>query len=92
MLTVADDLQKRGLFRQAGIIATQPVPFRQPLDAWVESFHAHNGFSRERMGAETAAGFDQQVRQIIAQYCPTGEVEQLMRARVVFGKPLSTSH
>lgn len=88
MLTVAAELQARGLFQQAGVMETQPVLFRQPVAAWVEAFHARNGFSRERMGDEKAAEFDQQLYDVIGKYCPTGQVEQLIAARVVFGKPL----
>jgi SAM-dependent methyltransferase len=88
MLTVANELEGRGLFRQMGVLETTPVLFRQPVAAWVESFHARNGFSRERMGDERAAEFGQRLSEIISRYCPSGEVEQLIGARVVFGKPL----
>lgn len=89
MLTVADELQARGLFRSVGVIETAPMLFRQPLAAWIESFHARNGFSRERMGHEKAAAFDQELHHTILRYCPAGKVEQQIAARVVYGTPLA---
>ncbi|MCE7987420.1 MAG: class I SAM-dependent methyltransferase [Caldilinea sp. CFX5] len=88
MITVAQELERHGLFRQAGVREAQPVHFRQPVDDWITAFHATNGFSRERMGEARAAEFDQKIRQVIEKYCPAGEVEQWISARVVYGKPL----
>lgn len=88
MLTIAHDLQAQGLFQQVGVREIAPIRFRQPVAQWIEAFHATNGFSRERMGADRAAAFDQEIRQLIDQYCPTGEVEQWIGARIIYGKPL----
>lgn len=88
MLSVAQELQRYGLFQPVGIRETQPMLFRQSVDAQVESFHAGNGFSRERMGVERAAAFDQEIRQLLVKHYPTGEVEQGVSARVIYGKPL----
>lgn len=88
MLTVAQTLQEQGLFQQVGIQEIAPISFRQPVAHWIEAFHASNGFSRERMGADRAAAFDQEIRQLIAKYCPTGDVTQWIGARVIYGKPL----
>lgn len=89
MLTIARDLQAQGLFQQVGVQEIPPVSFRQPTAHWIEAFHATNGFSRERMGADQAAAFDQEIRQLIDNYCPTGEVTQWIGARVIYGKPLA---
>ena len=88
MLTVANELQERGLFEQIGVIETEAVPFRQPLEGWIEAFHARNGFSRERMGEQRAAEFDREIRTTISKYCPSGEIELRLGARIVYGKPL----
>ncbi len=88
MLTIAQTLEERGLFQQIGVKDVAPVPFCQSIDAWVESFHARNGFSRDRMGEASATEFDQKVRDIIGTHCPRGEVEELIGGRVIFGKPL----
>src|SRR5262245_60349860 len=57
-LTVAQELQQRGLFRQVGMQTTDPAPFQQPIDEWIESFHARNGFSRDRMDLGAAQECD----------------------------------
>ncbi|MCB0125223.1 MAG: hypothetical protein KDE58_23375, partial [Caldilineaceae bacterium] len=87
MGSVAEALETHGLFRRAGVVEIKPVRFSQPIDAWVEAIHARNGFSRDRMDAGQAAEFDQQVRSIITQHCPGGEVAQSISARIIFGKP-----
>lgn len=89
MVTVAQTLETHGLFRQVGVREAQPVHFRQPVDDWIMALHATNGFSRERMGEARAAEFDQKIRQMLVQSCPTGEVEEQIRARVIYGKPLA---
>lgn len=91
MQTVADELQQHGLFVQHGVKETKPVLFRQPIDAWIEAIHARNGFSRDRMDIGDAAKFDQDVRRIVDKYCPDGEVEEQLYARIIFGKPLVPS-
>jgi F420H(2)-dependent quinone reductase len=58
MVTVAQELAARGLFKLIGIKTTAPVLFRQSVDAYVESFHARNGLSRDRMNANAAREFD----------------------------------
>jgi trans-aconitate methyltransferase len=85
--TVAQALETHGLFHQVGVQEAKPVRFRQPVDDWITALHATNGLSRERMGTEKAAEFDQKIRQVIEKYCPTGEIEQWIGARVVYGRP-----
>ena len=89
MLTVAQALQEQGLLQLVGVHEIAPISFRQPTAHWIEAFHATNGFSRERMGADRAAAFAQEIRQLIDTYCPTGEVTQCIGARVIYGKPLA---
>ena len=43
ILTVTQELAVRGLFEPHGITTTAPVPFRQSVAAYVESFDARNG-------------------------------------------------
>ena len=38
------------------------------VDRYVEMFHARNGFSRQRMGALSAAEFDAAVRELVAPF------------------------
>lgn len=82
-----EELERRGLFTKVGEQRTAPVPFTQSIDDYIESFHARNGFSRERMSREDADGFDAEVKALLAGYCPTGEVTLQITALVAWGKP-----
>ena len=49
-----DELTARGLFTVLGRATTDPVPLCQSVADYVASFHARNGFSRDRMQPEMA--------------------------------------
>jgi len=85
MMTVVAELEQRQLFRLRGTYETAPITFRQPIDDWVESFHARNGFSRDRMDADAANTCDTELRMAIGPYCPDGVVEQSITARILWG-------
>jgi trans-aconitate methyltransferase len=87
MLTIAAELERRGLFQQVGVQTTDFMPFHQSIAGWVESLHARNGFSRDRMDPGAAAECDRKLAGIIARHCPTGIVEQQIAGRVIWGKP-----
>lgn len=81
------ELVARDLFRRDGERRTAPVAFSQAVAEYVESFHARNGFSRERMGSARAAAFDAAVSGLVAGHCPSGRVELTIVGVVVFGRP-----
>ncbi|MFI5316877.1 MAG: class I SAM-dependent methyltransferase [Myxococcota bacterium] len=83
------ELTRRGLFRESGRRRTARVPIAQSVDDYVESFHSRNGFSRERMSAESAAEFDASLRAAAASHCPDGVVRAELSALVVWGRPLA---
>jgi hypothetical protein len=87
MLTVTAELAARGLFEPGGTKTTALVPFRQSVAAYVESFHARNGLSRDRMDPNAASAFDAKLRDLVSLHCPQGMVELQMGARVIWGKP-----
>jgi SAM-dependent methyltransferase len=87
MLTVTQELAERGLFEPGGEKMTKAVPFRQSIEDYIESFHARNGLSRERMGAQAASEFDERVRELVSRHCPNGFVKMQIRGRVIWGKP-----
>ncbi len=89
MGTVATMLEENGYFRQVACIETSPVASRQPVDDWIEGIHATNGFSRDRMIPTQAAAFDRQVRELLLNYFPDGEVAEEHSARIIVGKPLA---
>jgi SAM-dependent methyltransferase len=78
-------LKERGLLDLHERRRTAPVPFRQSVDAYVESFHARSGCSRARMEPQAVVGFDEAVRAIVSRY---GEVVELqIVAGVAWGRP-----
>lgn len=80
-------LERRGLFRREGRAETDAVRFRQPVDAYVESFHARASLSWPRMGPAAAAAFDADLRRIVL--ARVGEtVELAVRGIVAWGRPL----
>jgi SAM-dependent methyltransferase len=84
---LVDELTERGLFVEHGrALAVEPM-FTQSLDAYVESFHSRNGFSRERMSPENAASFDQALRALVLAHDPSGQVGGEVAATVVWGRP-----
>lgn len=89
IVTVTQELAVRGLFEPHGITTTAPVLFRQSVAEYVESFHARNGLSRDRMDAQAAQDFDGKLRALLHRYCPDGVVALQISGRVVWGKPRS---
>jgi SAM-dependent methyltransferase len=87
IITITRELAARGLFEQHGIKTTAPVPFHQSVAEYVESFHARNGLSRDRMDAGAADAFDEKLQALLHQHCPNGVVELQISGRVVWGKP-----
>jgi trans-aconitate methyltransferase len=86
--TLEQELTARRLFQVCGEQKTEMELFRQPVAEWVESVHARNGFSRDRMDAQTARACDAELTQIMLQHFPTGVMEQQIGARVLWGKPI----
>jgi SAM-dependent methyltransferase len=80
------ELAARGLLDLQGRCKTSPVPFRQPLDAYVESFHARSGLTRAGLGRERAEQFDSEVRQLVSQHCGS-DVELRLVSDVAWGRP-----
>lgn len=81
------ELESRNLFQTIGRQSTEPVPFTQSLDAYIESFHGRASFSRERMIAASASAFDAEVRALVRRYAPVAVTLQIV-TEVVWGKPL----
>ncbi|HUS17429.1 MAG TPA: class I SAM-dependent methyltransferase [Chloroflexia bacterium] len=81
------ELVARGLFAPLGAEDLPPEPYHQPVAAYVESFHARNGFSRQRMAAEDAAAFDARVAELVTPFCVDGAVPLQIGARVIWGRP-----
>jgi SAM-dependent methyltransferase len=89
--TVVAELEKRGLFRAAGEHLSEPVRRRQRIDHWIESLHARNGFSRDRMPPPAAAACDAELREILAPFAVGGAIEFRISARITYGEPLAVT-
>jgi SAM-dependent methyltransferase len=82
-----EELEARGLFRVEGQAETDPVPFRQTADEYVESFHARASLAWARLSPEDGAAFDAELRELVLERIgPT--VEQMVRGFVVWGRPV----
>lgn len=86
-----EELEIRECFEKHGEKRTALMPFLQSIDEYIETFHAQNGFSRDRMSAAETAAFDAEVKALMLRFCPEGNVELLIRGEVVWGIPKSVS-
>lgn len=82
------ELAKRKLFKLEQYIQTQPVPFSQTVDAYVESFHSRNGLSRDRMGS-SATAFDEELKTSIGRYQPQAVLQFELIAELAWGMPIA---
>jgi trans-aconitate methyltransferase len=80
-------LERHGLFHKVGEQRTAPSHFVQTIDDYIESYHSRSGFSRERMGQEQAAAFDQAARRILLVAYPDGLITLEVMGSVVWGFP-----
>lgn len=81
------ELDSRGLFELKGRKSTWPVPISQSVDDFIDSLHARNGFSRERMAPEAATSFDSEVRELLLSHHPDGVIRGRNQAHIQWGKP-----
>jgi ubiquinone/menaquinone biosynthesis C-methylase UbiE len=82
-----DELTTRGLFAALGEVRTEPIATSQNLAGFVESFHARNGFSRDRMEPQAAVAFDKAVTDLLAPYTKNGKVHWQDQGVLVWGEP-----
>ena len=82
-----DELASRGLFELRGRKSTWPVPFSQSIGDYVDSVHARNGFSRDRMAPDAAAAFDAEVRELLLAHHPDGTLRGRNQAHIYWGRP-----
>jgi SAM-dependent methyltransferase len=84
---IVAELVTRNLFEPVGGRETQPVPFRQSADAYIESLHSRNGLSRDRMPGADADAFDREVRSILDAHGFGSDVELDVTATMRWGFP-----
>lgn len=83
-----EELERRNLFKRVGERITGPVPFTQSLESYIESIHSRNGFSRERMAPENARAFDDEVKDLLAEYTTDGTITLQIVGNIAWGLPL----
>ena len=86
-IDLAAELERRGLFHKHSAIQTTPVPFSQPLDAYIESFHGRASLARVRIGEAAAAAFDSELRNLVSVH-GSDQIELQIVADIVCGRPL----
>jgi SAM-dependent methyltransferase len=85
------ELTRRTLFHSLGQVQTDPVPFTQPVADYVESFHARNGFSRDRMSPEAATAFDTEAEHLVRPFAREGLITLEVTGHIVWGHPAPTT-
>ena len=86
-----EELCQRQLFTVRGEQWTQPVLQEQSLTDYIDSYHARNGFSRERMGEEAADAFDRRAMEILRTAYPERNLMLRVQMQVVWGRPKETN-
>lgn len=81
-------LTARGLFEVAGSWQSPAHQLAQSVEDFVDSIHARNGFSRDRMAPDAAVEFDNVVRALLDPHHPDGVLRGEITARVTWGTPL----
>jgi ubiquinone/menaquinone biosynthesis C-methylase UbiE len=84
--TIAE-LTARGLFSESGRARTEAVLVSQTIVDYIESFHARNGLSRERMQPADAAAFDAAALEILSPHAVDGMLHWQNQGTLVWGKP-----
>jgi SAM-dependent methyltransferase len=82
-----EELTERQLFILESRIKTPPQAWSQPAADYVESFHSRNGFSRERMGEESARAFDEAVTALVTPYAQAGQLNFQLTGEIAWGLP-----
>ena len=79
-------LAAAGLLEITGRATTAPVPFRQPVAAYIEQFHSTASLAREWMPAGEAAAFGRAVAGIGAPYAAGGMLRMDVVADLAWGR------
>jgi trans-aconitate methyltransferase len=86
-IDLIEELESRSVFQKLGEQQTAPVPFTQSVDDYIESWHARNGLSRDRM-PNAGAAFDADMKDLLSSACKDGPIEMQIVGTVTWGLPL----
>ena len=81
------ELEQRGLFRETGRYRSEPVPFDQTIYDYVNSYHARNGFSRDRMDPAAADAFDRELTAVVGPHVTGDTLRLMVFGSIVWGIP-----
>ena len=84
---LVEELESRSLFRVVGRHKTATSSYQIPIRDYVEMIHSQNGFSRERMSAESAAAFDSEVTAAVTPYASRTVLTLELASTVTWGIP-----
>lgn len=84
---VVDEIEERALFKPLGRHRAVAIQFAQSVEDYVASFHARNGFSRDRMTPEAADAFDREVTTIVRPHATDNSVTLRISGEIVWGIP-----
>ena len=69
------ELESRGLFKKVGSERCGPEAWTPTVDEFMECAYSQRGTSRTHMGPEATAGFDADVRKVLAEMVAEGAIE-----------------
>jgi SAM-dependent methyltransferase len=75
-------------FHPVGRHQTAPVPWVQPLEEYIASFHARASCSPQHLSVADAVAFDAALRALIEPYSFEGCLQLRVVAQVIWGQPL----
>lgn len=84
---VVAELVQRRLYTPRDETAAGLVEMRQPVAAYVESFHSRNGLSRDRMTPQAAAAFDRELTELVSPFAADGMVTLTVETYIRWGAP-----
>ena len=88
---ILDELRNRNLFEPLGDEEFE-IPWTPTLDESVEARHSQASFSRDQMGPDATAAFDQEVEALLAELFPSGVYELTTRFSLIWGRPLAPAN
>ncbi len=82
------ELEKAGLFLTLGSRVTAPVPMQQSVDDYIAGQHAQSNLSLDTMGADEAAVFAQEMRDLLEPFAKDDVLSFSVVGHLIWGKPL----
>jgi SAM-dependent methyltransferase len=79
-------LESRGLFKAIGKAKLVAEAYERTVDEYIDGLHATSGLPRERMGADGARAFDDEVRALVAPHASDGVFGLAAGAEVDWGR------